>query len=312
MTLQQLEYIVALDYERGFVKAANRMFVSQPTLTMQVKKLEEEVGFLIFDRSAKPLASTRLGEQFLQKARHIIREVKELKAMVSHETETVAGEYKIGIIPTLAPYLIPRFLPGFANAYQDIRMNILEMQSEHLIRDIKNDQLDIGIMATPTGERQIREIPLFNEPFLGFFPKGHPLLKNELINPVELDIDDILLLDEGHCFRNQSLHICKKENKQVQHKNPIEFHTGSIETLKKLVLNGMGYTLVPELSVLDDKKNTGSFKRFHEPEPSREISMIVHNSFSRERMIEVLRNAIISNIPDHFTKKQQYIRVKWR
>lgn len=311
MTLQQLEYIVALDVHRNFVKASNAAFVTQPTLSMQVKKLEEEIGFQIFDRSKKPLSPTRLGISFLDKARHIIREIKELKAMVNKETEMLSGEYKMGIIPTIAPYLVPLFLPEFTSKYPEIRMNILEMQSEDMIQAVKNDLLDVGIMATPTGEKQIREVPLYNEPFMGYFPEGHSLLDKEVIHPGELDLEDFLLLDEGHCFRNQSLHLCQTNAKKPQKEKSIEFRTGSIETLKELVKKGMGYTLIPELSFNHDK-DINNLKRFAVPEPSREVSIVVHQSFAREKLIEIFKEAILKNIPEHFVKKTTLFRVKWR
>ncbi len=310
MTLQQLEYIVALEIHRNFVKASNAVFVTQPTLSMQVKKLEEEIGFQIFDRSKKPISPTTLGNRFLPQARHIIREIKELKAMVHRETETVSGEYKMGIIPTIAPYLVPLFLPDFASAYPDIKLHILEMQSEDMIAAIKNDLLDIGIMATPIGEKQIREIPIYNEPFLGYFPEGYSMLEKEMINPEDLERNDFLLLDEGHCFRNQSLHLCSTEEKLKQNDKSIEFRTGSIETLKELVKKGMGYTLVPELSVLNSSSK--NIRRFAVPEPSREVSIVVRKSFAREKLIEILRLTILNKIPENLVKAKTFVRVKWR
>lgn len=310
MTIQQLEYVVALDNERNFVRAAQRTFVTQPTLTMQLRKLEDETGFQIFNRSKKPISPTILGVRFIEKARQIIREINELKAMVSHETESVQGKFRIGIIPTMAPYLLPRFLPGFIQEHPETKLGIEEIQSETVISGLKNDLIDVGIMATPVYEKQLREIPLFNEPFLALFPGGDAHLSETLIDPDDLLTDQLLLLSEGHCFRNQTLNICKTD--EEKHPRSFDYHSGSIETLKELVMKGIGYTLVPELSVTNEMDSNKNLRRFKTPVPSREVSLVVHRSFSKERFIEVLRDSILKNIPAHFSKNKGFFRVKWR
>ncbi len=310
MTIQQIEYTIALDNFRNFVKAADSCFVTQPTLTMQVKKLEDEIGFKIFNRDKKPIESTDLGEKFILKARMIQREMNELKELVSQEVDTMNGEFKLGIIPTLAPYVLPLLLPYFSVNYPNTRLNIEEIQSEQVIHKLKHGFLDIGILATPLDERHIREIPLFYEPFLVYLNSKNPMTDKKLIASSDLDINKILLLAEGHCFRNQTLNICNQEKHSVQQQ--FNYQSGSIETIKALVNKGLGYTLVPELSVLSERKENKNIKRFESPEPVREISLVMHTGFSKELLIENMRKAILSAIPESFKKNERFVRVKWR
>ena len=310
MTLQQLQYIVALDNYRHFVKAAESCFVAQPTLTLQVKKLEDEIGIAIFDRSSKPLIPTVMGEQFIERARLILREVDGLKAMVNNEKEAIDGSYVLGIIPTLAPYLLPRFIKRFCDEHTGVNFEIKEMQSNQIIKALKNDQLHIGIMATPVDENSIREIPLFYEPFLVYACEGHELLSKQQVDPSDIVDDGLWLLNEGHCFRNQVMNICNKTNSSQTHPG-LTFESGSIETIKNMVRSDMGYSLIPELSV-NELLDKNLVRRFREPQLSREISIVVHKSFPKEQLLNHLKRTIVNNVPDSFKKNNGYITVKWR
>ncbi|KAA3633871.1 MAG: LysR family transcriptional regulator [Bacteroidetes bacterium] len=309
MTIQQLEYIVALDNYRHFVKAAEHCFVTQPTLSMQVKKLEEEFGVQIFDRSKKTLVPTSAGEKILLKARQIIREVKQLTELVSNQMQSMEGSFRLGVIPTLAPYLLPKFLPKFAASYPQTRLIIHEQQTSDIIAGLKNDLLDIGLLVTPVLESDIREIPLFNEPFLAFFPNDYPLENKETISPKNLDLDNLLVLTDGHCFRDQTLNICGHSG-QTQKLN-FDYQSGSIEAMVNLVKEGVGYTLIPELAV-NQCYLTGQVKRFDAPEPVREVSLVVHKSFSKEALIDSVRKEILANIPQEMLSQKRYVRVNWR
>ena len=309
MTIQQLEYIVALDNYRHFVKAAEHCFVTQPTLSMQVKKLEEEFGVQIFDRSKKTLVPTSAGEKILLKARQIIREVKQLTELVSNQMQSMEGSFRLGVIPTLAPYLLPRFLPKFAATYPQTKLIIHEQQTSDIIAGLKNDLLDIGLLVTPVFESDIREIPLFNEPFLAFFPNEYPLEDKETINSKNLDLDNLLVLTDGHCFRDQTLNICGHTGQS--HKLNFDYQSGSIEALVNLVKEGVGYTLIPELAVNQCYLN-GQVKRFDAPEPVREVSLVVHKSFSKEALIDSMRKEILANIPEGMLSQKRYVRVNWR
>ena len=308
MTLQQLEYIVALDNFRHFVKAAEYCFVTQPTLTMQVQKLEEEMGMKIFDRSRKPLKPTLAGEQVLIKARQIVREVEQLKALVHDEVELMEGTFTLGVIPTLSPYLVPLFIAEFTRANPKTHLRIKEMQTADIIHHLKQGTIDLGLLVTPLEERVIREVPIFYEPFLLYLPEGHALQGEIKIIADDLDPQEVLVLEEGHCFREQALAVCSSRGEGM----PLgfEYQSGSIEALKALVDRGIGYTLVPELSVINDL-GSSQIRRFFE-EPVREVSIVVHNSFTKEALLERLRDKIQDAVPEDFTKKKKYVRVKWR
>lgn len=310
MTLQQLEYIIALDTHRHFVNAAESCFVTQPTLTLQIKKLENEMGTQIFDRSKQPIEPTKTGISIIEKARRILREVNGLKTYVNTEKDDLNGTFRIGVIPTVAPYLMPRFLKNFTDLNPQINLIVREIESEQIIQDIKNDLLDIGLLATPLEENSLKEIPLYNEPFLIYAAEQHPLYEKREIKPTELSEKGLWLLNQGHCLRNQVLSLCSQ--RQRAQNNNLSYESGSIETLKNLVKNHMGYTLVPELSVDDSLDTDQRIKRFDKPEPTREISLVVHQSFNKEAILERLKDAILKNIPERFSKAKTYNRIKWR
>ncbi|NNE26211.1 MAG: LysR family transcriptional regulator [Saprospiraceae bacterium] len=306
MTLQQLEYIVALDDYRHYVTAAEHCFISQPNLTMQVKKLEEELGIKIFDREKKPLQPTEIGKSVIARARQILRETNQLKAFVTHEKEVLEGEFTLGIIPTLAPYLLPLFLPSFTIENPKVHLKIKELQTDLIISNLEEGTIDIGILVTPLDLANIREIPIFYEPFLLYLPKQHKLTHKNLMLAEDLDPSEVLVLDEGHCFRDQALSICK--NKNYGANIGFDYQSGSIEALKNLVKENVGYTLVPELSVLHDLQSK-HIRRFSKPEPVREVSIVVHNSYFKESLIDSLKAIIQAHIPSSLLNEQKIIPV---
>jgi LysR family hydrogen peroxide-inducible transcriptional activator len=308
MTLQQLEYIVALDEYRHYVTAAEHCFVSQPNLTMQVKKLEEEIGVRIFNRDKKPLQPTEIGKEVIIRARQIIRESRQLKEFVIHERESMEGEFTIGIIPTLAPYLLPHFLPVFMKENPRVHLKIQELQTGQIISQLENGIIDLGFLATPLNESSIREIPVFYEPFLLYLPENHRFMNEKLMLAEDLDPSEVLVLDEGHCFREQALAICKRA--KLGSSIGFDYQSGSIEALKSLVQNGVGYTLVPELSVINEL-NSVHIRRFTYPEPVREVSIVVHSSYFKESVINRLKETIQKVIPQRFLKKQSIVEFDW-
>lgn len=310
MTIQQLKYIVALDTHRHFVKAADSCFVSQPTLTLQVKKLEEEIDLVIFDRSTQPLSPTPMGEKFISKARQILREIDELKAMLHEDKNLLSGTYRIGIIPTLAPYLLPLFLKDFSDTHPEIHLELKETQSEEIIRSLQNGTLDIGILATPLDESNLREIPMFYEPFLVYAHEEHNILWHDKIKASEINEKGLWLMDQGHCFRSQVLNICNRVD-LLQTSDKISFESGSIETLKNMIQNYSGYTLIPELAV-NMKMDKNYIRHFNDPQPAREISIVVHKSFTKELLLTRLRKSVIETVPKHFRKNSRFFTVKWR
>ena len=309
MTLQQLQYVVALDTHRHFVKAAESCHVAQPTLTLQVKKLEEQMSTILFDRSKQPLEPTPLGEIFIIKARQILREIDELKEIVSSEKDQMNGEFKLGIIPTLAPSLLPLFISDFLGKHQDTQLVVEELQSEEIIEKLEQKQLDLGILVTPLNEPDIREVPLFYEPFLIYADENQQLLKKDKVDVSDLRPEGLWLLRQGHCFRNQTLNICRFDVSE----NPrnLIMEAGSIETLKKMILKVSGYTLIPELS-FNKNNDMSNIIRFNDPQPVREVSIVVHKHFTKERLISELRRSIIAHTPQSFKKNTRFITVKWR
>jgi LysR family hydrogen peroxide-inducible transcriptional activator len=310
MTLQQLQYIIALDEHRHFVRAARSCHVAQPTLTLQVKKLEDQIGISIFDRSSKPIRPTPLGERFIRQARHILREVDALKDLVRKERQEVAGNYRIGIIPSLSPYLLPSFLHRFAPQFPEIQLEVRELQSQQIIEGLSTNRLDIGLLATPLEEERLREIPLFLEPFLLYAHPGHPLLQREELHLGELNEKGLWLLEDGHCLRNQTLNICHRPDHLAEQEN-IFFESGSIETVKRMVREISGYTLIPELAYAP-RQDKAQIRRFAAPEPAREISLVVHHSFTRELLLSRLSETILEVIPARFQTAGKFRRIAWR
>lgn len=306
MNLQQLEYIVALDIHRNHVKAADHCHVTQPTLSMMVKKLEDELGVKIFDKGI-PLKPTKSGEIVLARARQILQEVKKLKEFIRNEKDTLEGEFRLGVIPTLAPYLLPRFLNAFLKENPGISFTVMELQTEEIIRMLKTDRLDVAILVTPVDDKEIREVPIFYEPILLYTSEKLKYYQQEKVNLKSLTYDNLLLLEEGHCFRGQVENLCAAKSKVLNHQ--LNYQSGSLETLKAMVDNDYGYTLIPELAVSGKNKHV---KHFTSPEPVREVSFAVHNGFVKELLLEKLREAILKAIPQHFKKNEKYIRVKWK
>lgn len=305
MNLQQLEYIVALDIHRNHVKAAEHCHVTQPTLSMMVKKLEAELGVKVFDKG-QPLKPTPSGEIILSRARQILQEVKNLKEFIRTEKDSIEGEFKLGVIPTLAPYLLPKFLNSFLEKHPGTSFTVTELQTEDIIKQLKTNRLDVAILVTPIDDREIREIPVFYEPILLYTSENMKYFQQDKVNLKSLSTEHLLLLEEGHCFRGQVMNLCSAKEKKVHHQ--LNYQSGSFETLKAMVDNNYGYTLIPEMAVNVKSKHV---KHFLSPEPVREVSLAVHHGFVKEALLDKLREAILKSIPSHFKKNEKYIRVKW-
>ncbi len=298
MTLQQLEYVRALDIERNFVRAAERCFVTQPSLTMQVQKLEDQLGIKIFDRSKKPLIPTPLGEKLVAQAYTILREAERFKEIVKEQEGKLSGELKIGIIPTLAPYLLPLFVPKFESDFPDIRLIVQELQTNVMVEKLRKDELNLGILVTPLEEKGIHEYPLFNEPMVGYVGESHRLSFKNKIDVADLDLDDIWLLSEGHCMRGQVLNICKAH--QTNNESNFVFESGSLETLERLVEKHRGMTVLPFLATLNlDTKQRKLLREFNGIPPVREVSLVTNRIHIKTAMIEALKSVILASIPQN-------------
>ncbi|MES2628168.1 MAG: LysR substrate-binding domain-containing protein [Bacteroidota bacterium] len=297
MTITQLEYIIAVDTYRSFSQAAEKCFVTQPTLSMQIQKLEDQFGVLLFDRQKKPVMTTEIGEQIIEQARTIIRESKKIKSLIADHKGEVSGELHVGILPTIAPYLLPLFLPSFLEKFTGVQLNIEELTTDEIISRLNKDQLDIGILATPFDKGRFNEIPLYQEKMLAYVSPLHPFFTQTSIDLTTIEPKDIWLLSKGHCFRNQALQLCnmQKDGNASAH---FTFESGSIETIIKILDHHRGITIVPEMAGMylntDQKKG---LKPFSKNEPGRQISIVSRRSFLKQNTIQALQESVMDKLP---------------
>lgn len=305
MTLQQLEYIIAVDNYRHFLRAAEKCFVTQATLSMMIQKLEEELGVKIFDRSKQPVKPTVVGVKIIAQARRIVSEASRVKEIIKEEKGEVSGELKIGIIPTLAPYLVPLFLKEFTTEFPLIKLIINEHTTSAIIQGLKNGQLDAGILATPLNDTSIKENVLFYEKYFLYVNDNEKGFNKQYVLPSDIDIDRLWLLEEGHCMRSQILNLCElKKRHQVDEK--LHYEAGSIETLKNLVEKNFGITIIPELATFNlSKPQKKRIRYFKEPTPVREISIVTHREYVKEKLIEALKEVILEVIPDELKSSKK-------
>ena len=310
-TLIQLEYIVAVDTHRHFGKAAENCFVTQPTLSMQIHKLEESLGVIIFDRSKQPVVPTEIGKLLIKQAREVLNQARRIDEIISDEQEEITGELKIGVIPTLAPYLLPLFISSFLEKYPKVSLTVEELLSGQIITNLRNDLIDIGLMATPLEEQGLIEKPLFYEEFMIYSSHRHPLYQKEQVKFEELDHDNLWLLNEGHCFRNQVIRICNRE--QMVGATPFRYESGSLESIRRIVDRQHGITLLPELATLDlDKDSRQKVKSFEHPAPTREVSLVLRRSFLKKKMVEALHKEILECLPPLIRSRKADNLVKWK
>lgn len=297
MTLVQLEYIIAVYNQKSFSKAAEKCFVTQPTLSMQIQKLEEWLGVIIFDRSKKPVVPTEVGYEILDQARKVVKEGKLLQEIVEQKKGEVSGELRIGIIPTVAPYLVPLFLTDFLRLYPKIKLILNELTTDQITYQLRNDLLDAGILVTPLSDHHLKETALYYEPFVAYVSPKSSLYLQKLLHPKAMDLSEIWLLNEGHCMHSQVINLCYERAKKRINPN-FEYKAGSIETLKKMVEINEGATLLPALALAGmDEQRKKMIRYFKTPEPVREISLVTHRNFIKRNMINALSACILENIP---------------
>lgn len=291
MTITQLQYALALAEHGNFTLAAEKCFVTQPTLSMQIQKLEEELGVLIFDRSKKPIQLTQVGEKIIEQARRIVNESERIQDIIDIYKGFVGGDFKLGIIPTVMPVLLPMFLNTFIKKYPKVNLIIEERNTADIIQKLKNGHLDAGILATPLEDEEIKERVLYYEPFVGYIPSNSNLFQKEKIQPEDLDANKLLLLEDGHCFTDGVLNICKTKFEKSTDKFTLK--SGSFETLIQLANEGLGMTLLPYLHTLNiPEKDRNKLKHFEKPEPSREISLVHTKNELKIQIVEALHSTI--------------------
>lgn len=294
MTLQQLEYIVSLDKTRHFVKAAEMCGVTQPTLSAMIQKLEDELDCRIFDRSMHPIVPTVVGAQILQQAQVILFHVNQLKENVLTQKGSTSGSLMLAIIPTVAPYLLPDLISTFRRDYADIQLKVSEMRTDTIIEKLHNAEIDMAILSTPLNDPRLLEVPLYYEKFVAYISPGSSIYDLSEISTNDMPLEQLWVLEEGHCLRNQVFNFCENKTHSTL------YEAGSIDTLVKIVDMNGGYTVIPELHVdLLSETQKLNLRKIVRPEAIREISLIVRDDYVREGLMNVIANTIKQIIPQH-------------
>ncbi len=295
MTLQQLEYILAVNQFRHFAKAAEYCRVTQPTLSAMIQKLEEEQDTRIFDRSQQPVCPTPVGILIIEQAQKILVQANRIKNIIEEEKHSLTGTFKLGILPTVAPYLLPRFFPQLMKKYPDLDIRVIEMKTNDIKKALQTGEIDAGIVASLAGMEELQQTPLFYEQFFVYVSRKDILFNSEVIRTSDLNGEQLWLLDEGHCFRDQLMRFCQMKSARA---SQLAYHLGSMETFMRMVESGKGVTFIPELAVLqlgDIQKEL--VRPFAIPCPTRQIVMLTNKNFIRHTLLEALTKEIKSSIP---------------
>ena len=293
MNIQQLEYIVAVDRYRHFAKAAKSCGVSQPTLSMMIQKLEDELGLEIFDRSKSPVSTNQSGEMIVNQARVVLYNIRQLREMADSTKESILGDLEMSIIPTVAPYLLPKLFGEFKRNLPSLRCRVSEMKTSTVIEKLKSAEIDLAIVATPLDDPEILEVPLYYERFLAYISPGDELYSHTELTVAEINYDRMWILEEGHCFRDQIFNICNRAHNNFQ-----QYEAGSIETLIKVVDENGGFTIFPELHLPSlTPAQQKHVRPFRGEEPRREISLVFRQDFIKEKLLNVIVSSIKSIIP---------------
>lgn len=311
MTLTQLEYIVALDSYRHFVLASEKCFVTQPTLSMQIQKLEEELGVKIFDRTKQPVIPTEIGASIIAQARIVLRDAGVIRQLIAEQKDIMTGEIRIGIIPTIAPYLLPPLFKNIREKYPQVKLVAREIITEEIVLELKNNRLDCGIVVTPLKDSSIKEDILFYEELFVYVSKTNALYDKKYVLPTEINPDQLWLLEEGHCFRSQILNLCELQKFSGLH---FKYETGNIETLKRMVDKSDGITILPELAVMEfTKLQMKLVKRLKEPSPAREVSLVTHRDHLKTKLIKTLKEEIVAIVPKAMQKlnKKRVVEINY-
>jgi LysR family hydrogen peroxide-inducible transcriptional activator len=305
MTLTQIEYIVAVERNGSFVTAAEKCFVTQPTLSMQIQKLEEELGVKIFDRNHHPILATDMGKRILEQAKRVLYERNVIDELILSQKDELIGSLNIGIIPTVAPSVLPNTLKSLVKKYPKLDITISEMNTAHIIEKLKEGDLDFGILSTPLFEKSLKETILYYEPYVIYAAKDHKLLNKKVITPEDLDVNEIWSLGDEHCMRFQVINLCGKQ-KFVGAQNPFTYNSGSILSLINMVDVNGGYTILPELavSIFPDLKQQ-QVRYFSDPVPVREISLVTNKYFTKNKLSIAFMDSLLSNIPDAMKAKNK-------
>jgi len=314
MTITQLEYVVAVATYKSFVSAAEKCFVTQPTLSMQIQKLEEELGVKLFDRNKHPIAITAMGEAIVEQARVVLSECDKIQELIQNQQNNVAGVFKFAVIPTIAPYILPGLLEHYAKAYPDVKLQVKEMETKQIVTALRNNELDAALLSTPLEENGIKEYPLFSEPFVAYFAPDEKALKKKLVTPDDISLERIWLLNEGHCMRNQILDLCSDQIQRLQAQRAYRYESSNVETLRKMVDTNKGLTILPELATFEFTEDQQDRVRyFEDPEPVREISIVTNDHFVRLSLLQTLMDEIVAMVPEKMRvqkKNRKVLRIQ--
>ncbi|TLV03775.1 hydrogen peroxide-inducible genes activator [Dyadobacter luticola] len=309
MNIQQLEYIVAVDNYRHFIHAAEHCNVTQPTLSMMIRKLEEELSVKIFDRTKQPIVPTSIGREIIDQAKVILREASRMNEIAKHFNGDLSGELRVGIIPTIAPYLLPHFVNPFISNYPDIKLHVSEMITERIISELKIGNLDVGIIASLSEENSLQEIPLYKERFYAYVSEDTGLYNKQYILPTDIEPNQLWLLEEGHCFRTQIQRLCEL-SRNSQFGSSFSYRSGSIETLIRMVEKNGGITILPEMAVMElSEERKKHIRHFKFPEPAREVCLIVNREQMKARLIDALKVGITSYLPQEIFGAREELRI---
>lgn len=295
MTLVQLKYAVTLEKVKNYAIAATELLIAQPTLSLQIQKLEKSIGISIFDRTTNPISVTNEGKEFLKQARVVLAESEKLEYMFSQKGDSIAGDLRLGIIPTVSSSLLIKILPIVNSKFPDLNLRIFELPTNHIIQKLENNEIDAGILATPLENKKIKEYPLYYEPFRVYIPSNIKIKSKEM-SIEDLQNYEMIVLGEEHCFRSQALKVCKN-------KSYGRIEAGSFETIKKLVDNNLGLTLLPHFEEVTNKNQLRDLK---DPIPAREISLVTNLSFYKMNLLKAIKTEILNLIPKEFHTKKNY------
>jgi LysR family hydrogen peroxide-inducible transcriptional activator len=279
---------------------------------MQVKKMEEDLGVVLFDRSKKPLKPTELGKKIIDQAKHILRDAYSIEELLMEHKNTIKGRLKLGVIPSVAPYLIPQFVGSFTYKYRDVKLEIKELITEDILDQLRKGLLDIGIVVTPLSEKGIREVPLYYERMVALVHRNHAYAKWKEISLNKLDLNDIWLMSEGNCFRSQIINLCSFDIEQNSERR-LNYESGSLETIKSLINHEGGWTIIPEMAWNSSEEaiNESLVVPFEDPAPLREVSLVFSRYQFKQRLISLLKEDILSSLPKHILREPVGQVVEW-
>ena len=306
MNLRDLKYIIAVAETRHFGKAAARCFVSQPTLSGQIKKLEDELGIAIFERTSRSVEVTPVGAAILQHAYQILEQAKVIEQLAQAHQDPFAGPLRVGAIPTLSPYLMPLILLPIKKQYPQMKLVLSEELTDTLLQRLRNHEIDAALLATPVEEPDLEAVPLFDEPFYIAYPRQHPFYDKEKITRRDLESVELLLLAEGHCLAQQAMDVCRLKQRQEQGEMA-DLRAASLETLLQLVAAGFGCTLIPALAMRGSwSSGSGVVAQPLElPDAYRRVSLVFRHSFPRRQALEAFAEVIRANLPNTVTRLGQ-------